>query len=205
MNTQRSPESLKMGLVIDSHFGWAYESSKNQAVKPTFLLSFMLTMMSIVVATAAGDSPITVSIAIPNNRHNERQLDYNTDKLFHVIVTNTSDEPIRIWREWCSWGYYGLSFEFTDATGKKWKAEKGLTAWTKNYPDFWSLEAHESLVLDVQFAKTNIWVGFPHLQQPSQTFIMRAVFEFQPDDESHKYSIWTGKVASEAKTYVFYK
>ena len=28
---------------------------------------------------------------------------------FHVIITNTAEEPIRLWREWCSWGEQMLS------------------------------------------------------------------------------------------------
>jgi hypothetical protein len=32
---------------------------------------------------------------------------------FYVVVTNVSGEPIRLWKEWCSWGYFNLS----DSTG----------------------------------------------------------------------------------------
>ena len=127
------------------------------------------------------------------------------DPHFHVIISNTSDKPQRIWREWCSWGYYGLSFEFTDATGKTWIAKKKPRDWTRNLPDFWTVGARESLVLDVHFADAKTWDGFPQPQGASQPFTMRAVFEFKPDDKSRQHSVWTGRAVSKADKYVFYK
>jgi hypothetical protein len=57
-------------------------------------------------------SPISISVAIPA-RNGERRVEYrDRGTHFHVIVSNTSDKPKRIWREGCSWGYFGLTFEF---------------------------------------------------------------------------------------------
>jgi hypothetical protein len=174
-------------------------------MKPSLLLGLMLTTASMVTTSVAADSPIAVSIAVPQ-RGTERVLEYyGKSPHFHVIIANTSDKPQRIWREWCSWGYYGLSFEFTDASGETWTAKKKPRDWTKNYPDFWTVGAHESLVLDVQIANTDTWEGFPRPQGVSQTFTMRAVFEFRPDEESRQHSVWTGRIVSKSDKYVFYK
>ena len=58
----------------------------------------------------ADKSAITVSIAIPV--HGE-QRPLNKNEHFHVLVTNTSDKPLRLWTDRFSWGYDNLSFEQT--------------------------------------------------------------------------------------------
>jgi len=158
-----------------------------------------------VASVSAADPPIAVSIAVPH-RGTERVLEASgRNPHFHVIVSNVSDKPQRIWREWCSWGYYGLSFELTDSTGKTRIAKKKPRDWTKNYPDFWTIAAHESLVIDVNFADTDTWEGFPRPQSVSQAYLMRAVLEFRADDESRQHFVWTGRVVSKADKYVFYQ
>lgn len=174
-------------------------------MKPALLLSLCLFGLSVLSSALAADSPIEISIAVPQ-RGNDRVLEYyGSNPHFHVIVSNVSDKPQRIWREWCSWGYDGLSFEFTDAAGKTWIATKKPGEWTKNFPDFWTIPPNESLVLEVFFADADVWEGFPRPQGVSEAFTMRAIFEFQPDDQSRKHSVWTGRVVSKADKYVFYK
>jgi hypothetical protein len=153
------------------------------------------------VAFTAEDSSISVSIAIPHHQSNQRELEYSVNNPhFNVIITNTSNKPKRIWDEECGFGYYGLSFEFTDASGKTWMVKKGPTAFSANGVAFWTVDAHESLVLDVQFSDADIWEGFPLPQAGIQTFKVRAVFGFPPVDASRELSIWTGRVVS--KTYI---
>src|SRR5207253_1332755 len=122
----------------------------------------------------AGESPIAISVAVPA-RSGERRIEHRDSTThFHVIVSNTSDRPERIWREWCSWGYFGLTFEFTDESGKKWIARKKERVWTVNAPDWWTLEAHESLVLDVHLGDLETWEGFPRPEHGSQPVTMQA-------------------------------
>ena len=97
-----------------------------------------------------------------------------------------------------------MSFEFTDQSGKEWVVKKKLRAWSKNYPDYVTLEPQESLVLDVYFANAAIWDGFPYpAGAVGEPFTMAAVFEAKPDDSSRKYSVWTGRAVSKAQKYVF--
>jgi hypothetical protein len=35
---------------------------------------------------------------------------YGPEQHFHVVITNASGGPIRLWREWCRWGYFNLAF-----------------------------------------------------------------------------------------------
>jgi len=100
---------------------------------------------------------------------------------FPVIVTNLSDKPQRIAQEGCSMGYDALSFEWTDESGKKQKAEKVGIEFAKNVYSWWTLQPGESLVINVFYTDTASWTGFPHPPpHESQTVTMRAVFEMKP-------------------------
>ena len=173
-------------------------------MKTVFLIGVLLELMCTAAIAAAAD--IQIAIALPQNRHGERALQYSVrNERFHVILTNSSETPKRIWQEWCSWGYYAMSFELTDESGKTWTVKKKPREWDKNYPDYWTLGPHESLVLAVEFADAEIWEGFPRPSGISRTFTMRAVFEIQPDQDSKQHAVWTGRAVSKADKYVFYK
>ncbi len=152
----------------------------------------------------AEESPISIEVAVPAHRGERRIEPRDRTTHFHVIVSNTSGKPQRIWREWCSWGYFGLTFEFTDEAGRKWVAKKKGKNWTVNYPDWWDLEPRESLVLDVHFGDADIWEDFPRPERGSQTVTMQAVFEFKPDDQSLKHGAWTGRAVTKPDKFVFY-
>ena len=153
----------------------------------------------------AEDSPISVSIAIPTGS-GERGIEYRDRAAhFHVIVSNTSEKPQRIWKEWCSWGYFGLTFEITGPTASKRIAEKKLRDWTVNYPSWWTLDPLESMVIDVYFGDSEKWQGFPSPEAGPWTVTMQAVFEFKPDEEARKYDVWTGRVTSRPEKLTFYR
>jgi hypothetical protein len=153
-----------------------------------------------------GKNPIAVTIAIPCSQNGERVIQYSTTAPhFHVLVSNVSEQPQKIWKEWCSWGYYALSFNLTDPDGKSWKVTKNMPhAWQANGPDNWTISPHESLVIDVDFADSATWQPFPHPKEWPQTFTMQAIFEAQPDEWSKKLSVWTGRIVSKADKYTFY-
>jgi hypothetical protein len=172
----------------------------------TLLLGFLLIAMAIASTAAAAEPGLEVSIAVSKMDNGERVLRYSAkDKPhFDVVVTNISNQPQRIWREWCSWGYFDLDFELTDQGGKTWKAKKKPANWTRNFPSYQILEPHDSLVIEVEFANPDTWEGFPHLTGDSQTLKMRAFFEIHPDEETKKFSVWTGRVTSQFEDYTFH-
>ena len=172
------------------------------------LLSLQLALVLVITNARAEDSPIALYIAVPTH-NGERRID-NIEHIFQdntahfdVVVANTSDKPQRIWREWCSWGYFGLTFEFTDENSKKWVAEKEGQIWTVNAPDWWTLEPHESLVIEVYFADSKIWRGFPSPDNGSQTVTMQAILKFKPDHTASQNNIWTGRVVSKPEKVIF--
>ena len=129
----------------------------------------------------------------------KRVLHHGHDTHFHVVVSNVSDKPQRIWDEQWSEGYSALSFEVTDNSGKTWVIKKKERSWTENAFSIWTLEPHESLVLDVNFTDSNTWEDFPH----SQTVTMRAIFDVMTDGQSKEYAVWTGRVLSKSDKYIF--
>src|SRR5215475_3831929 len=128
-------------------------------MKSALLVCILFTGVWMAENTPVADSGIHVAIAIPQNRHGERtvNLSFLDRERFHVIITNTSHKPQRIWQEWCSWGYHALSFQLTDESGRTWTARKKLRAWSRNYPDYWTSGPQGSLVLDVALFDSDIW------------------------------------------------
>jgi hypothetical protein len=98
-----------------------------------------------------------------------------------------------------------LCFEVTDAKGKTWTVSKKVREWDKNFPDYWTVKPHECLVIDVEFADSGIWEGFPRPVGTSEAYRMRAVFEIQRDKHSQEHSVWTGRAVSKVDDYVFYR
>jgi hypothetical protein len=124
---------------------------------------------------------------------------------FYVVVTNVSQEPIRLWREWCSWGYYNLSFKVTDDTGKTTVVKKKPREWRKNYPDSTILGPGDHMVFEVSFDEAT-WEGAPLPEQhKSRRVKMSAVFEIPEDQDTRKMKVWTGKASSPELTYTIYR
>ena len=115
----------------------------------------MILTFSALAVLGADDPAIFVAIAAPQLSHGERRVSYRTSGTewdrraqFHAIVSNRSDKPQKIWQDGCSWGYWALSFEFTDESGKMWIIKKrGGKPFTANAPVVWVLEPQESIVL----------------------------------------------------------
>jgi hypothetical protein len=106
---------------------------------------------------------------------------------FHVLLTNTSQKSINIWKDWCSLGYRALSFEFTTKRGNPWKVQRNPNAlyahigpafeltdkegntltvqrnpniiYAHNGPAYWTIAPHENVVLDIDLADSKTWQG----------------------------------------------
>jgi hypothetical protein len=48
---------------------------------------------------------------------------------FCVVLTNVTDHDLTVWKEWCSWGYFNLTFEFTGKDGKVVQVKKMGQEW----------------------------------------------------------------------------
>ena len=146
-------------------------------------------------------SALQLEICIPtcNQRYPGKRVAYRNDD-FHVIVTNRSNKPQRIWQDSNSWGHYALTFHVT-ASGKTTTATKTTVFWRGNSRTWWVLEPGEKLVYKVAWCDS-LWRGFPE-DQPGTVATIRAQFEIAATPESEAGQIWTGKVVSDPMEVVF--
>jgi hypothetical protein len=121
---------------------------------------------------------------------------------FHVVLTNRSNSDLSVWREWCSWGHDSLSFVITEPDGRSFELKKVQGAWSKNYPDSFVVKKNGHFVYFVQFGRG--WQGFPQ-NWKNQKIKMQAIFKINPDDESKRLLVWTGKVESKIIEIDLYK
>lgn len=166
-----------------------------------------LFFLSLNVSSFAQDEALSVTIAVPKH-HNHRSL--NTTDHIHVLITNKSDEAIRLWSDKYSWGYFNLSFELIDEGGMIVGAiSKKPRGWGKNFPDWLQIGPGESYVLNVDFFSEqgrNIWSNVPQPRGGAKPHLvkLRAVYEIQPDAQSAKHDVWTGKIKSAVETYAIW-
>lgn len=169
------------------------------------------------------DQSLTIQMAIKNTvaldkveeGPFEKNILVNTrDDNFHILLTNHSKENIAIWKEWCSWGYFNLTFEVLDENDKVVYVIKKneRRSWTENFPDPRVIKPGETLVREVNFNQST-WVlpkkdDLPegsYTYSPEEyrksraqmTLKIRAVFEiYEEEEEEHEINIWTGKIKS---------
>ena len=118
---------------------------------------------------------------------------------FHVVLTNNSQKPQRLFKEWNSWGYFALSFEIDGQIVRK----KGVD-WGENYAEYHTIFPQEHIVFNVNFS-TDTWENSPLLDNKFPKKIkMRAIYEVEEDEESRQFKVWTGKIMSKEDIYTIY-
>ena len=165
-------------------------------------------------AAKEDDARLTVAIAIANqpSRGSEPRVIkcYNKQSHFHVVVTNCSDQPIRLWESANSWGHHLLRFEVVNESGELlYRIEKVNRQWTERDPDWLELAAGEPLVIEVYFDHNDRegW-QLPFLGGTTQgdfPLRIRAVFEnkiSEASDADKANGLWTGKTSSPLNDYV---
>jgi hypothetical protein len=110
---------------------------------------------------------------------------------FHVVLTNRSNSDLSVWREWCSWGHDSLSFVITEPDGRSFELKK------VQGPGVKIIQIHSLLrrmvTSSILFSLGRGWQGFPQ-NWKNQKIKMQAIFKINPDDESKRLLVWTGKV-----------
>jgi hypothetical protein len=130
---------------------------------------------------------------------------YQPSRCCYVVITNTSGSPVRLWREWCSWGYFNLSFVVADERGRTATVTKRPRGWDKNFPDWSIVPPGDHMVFAVSF-DASIWQGAPLPERGgSRTIKMRAVYEVSADEEAKKRGVWIGRISSPEGVYTFYR
>jgi hypothetical protein len=117
----------------------------------------------------------------------------------HVVVSNLSDSPQRVYEDWNSWGYDSLSFEAITGEGKKVQLKKKPRDWTKNFASTYTIAARGHYVIPVQLS-TNEWENAELISSPEvQPIKLKAIFEI-PKPDTNTYQVWVGRVESVTRT-----
>jgi len=127
---------------------------------------------------------------------------FDASRHFSVILTNVGKSPVRLWKDWCSWGYFNLSFEMTDQNGRRVIVSRKMKVWEKNFPAWTTVAAGDQMVIDVTFDPA-IWRNPPALEGAKErTISLRAIYESTAGKDANEHQIWTGKIASPENTYL---
>jgi hypothetical protein len=170
----------------------------------TIVFTLIAVQASAALATDSPPAQLSVQI-VPASSHprSGRWLYLSDDgsRHFHVVLTNASKEPIRLWEEWCGWGYFSLSFEARDSKGKVVVISKKPRGWDKNFPCPVELAAGEQWVVNVGLEPA-IWENSPLAGDSGKaTTRLKAIYEIREDGATRKEKVWTGKVSSPELEY----
>ncbi|MFT7613257.1 MAG: hypothetical protein ACI9J3_002229 [Parvicellaceae bacterium] len=105
-------------------------------------------------------------------------------------LSNVSEDTVRLWEEWNSWGYYNLSFQLKSERAE-FEFKKKPRAWTVNFPSHYCLRPMSDSVFLVDFKSEN-W----ELPLDSLVGGLTASFEIKADEETEVNNIWIGEVKS---------
>jgi len=122
-----------------------------------------------------------------------------------VLLENRGNHEIRIWEDWNYWGYFNLSFEVIDSSGKTWVVRKRDTSFTRNWPTYFAIRPGQIHVFDVYFGDERTWEGFPLHRGTEQTVQFRALYDVPESAESKTNAVWTGHLKSESIQVTFVK
>jgi len=118
-----------------------------------------------------------------------------TDRPLRVIIENVSDKPQQHFDEWNSWGYFNLTLEWTDASGKTGTVRKVARSWTRNFPSTTTLKPGEALVREITF-DPKVWQGWPDISERTK-LALKVSYHVAPRPDADG---WTGAINSEEQT-----
>ncbi|MFT3881676.1 MAG: ankyrin repeat domain-containing protein [Gemmatales bacterium] len=171
----------------------------------------LLSVLLFASVTCPADEPLALRI----DTDKPGIIDY--DKPIQVVITNTSDKPIRLWKHNIKNGYYQLTFQFINArTGEKHLVSKREI----EGDEYWKLRNHgddrdsETVTIAPKATKNievtfsgytwghNMWTGLPS-PNIADHYRLTAQFESKPGPDAVKQSVWTGTVSSKELTISF--
>ena len=149
------------------------------------------------VCGARAEESFTLAI-VPNGSYERTGASISAFEPFYVVATNRSTQPVQVWKEWCSWGYFALSFEVQSPDGSIARMTKKPRGWDKNFPDPFLIPSGGHHVLMVSLREG--WEGQPTKDQKIR---IRARYKIaageMPEDfwsPTKKWNIWNGEIVS---------
>jgi hypothetical protein len=134
---------------------------------------------------------------------------------FYVLVSNQSDEPLRIWAERTpnSWSWNAVSFLVTSPGGTTIHIERAdHGGWYGNVSQPYALARGDTYVRDVNLFDGTwtangesldgaTWLKLAKTDAQHRFVQMHAIYSTPPDVESQRRKVWTGKLTSPQEAY----
>jgi len=136
----------------------------------------LASILFLIGATPILAADLSIDVVPEGSKQTGQYIILNTP--FSVVLTNTSNHDLLLWKDWCSDGYFNLSFEFTDKDGKIIKVTKDpLRYWSRNFPDGFVVKPGRHFVLSVTLVSNDKgadkWINTKSLQN---VMVMKAVY-----------------------------
>jgi hypothetical protein len=134
--------------------------------------------------SATAPNGLTIRIGVPEPNIPPIKRDGWT---IHVALENTSDQSLRIFDEWNSFGYFNLGLDYELADGSRGSLKKIGRGWRMNFPSSTILRPGQLLVRDV-YLDPAIWSGLPDLTKETAVTFTATFAEHASEQEN----VWTG-------------
>ena len=149
----------------------------------------------------AKGNELSLDIVATPGHPQEKEPTLFPESVFYVVLTNTSDKPIRIFEDWSSWGMFSISFEGKWPDGTTYKLERSRdVVFTRNFPAVFEVRPQGHYVFAIHFDKDkwpNLW--YFHNNPQLGPLDLQAVFTENDKDGTNK--VWEGTVKSEARRF----
>jgi hypothetical protein len=158
-------------------------------------------------------SSSALAVSIPFDSYDSHPFrGYRHYNKFHVLLTNVSNEPVRVWQEYVSWGYYCLQLEIIDQDGIKHLLKKKPITFYSNAPDYVILQPGGSVVWNVNL-DSKVWEDLAWLPNDKMWNVkVKAIYTVKNEEDPKKFDyndakthgVWTGQAISEMYDFTLY-
>ncbi|MEM7660147.1 MAG: hypothetical protein AAF399_28820 [Bacteroidota bacterium] len=147
--------------------------------------------------------PLQIEVLVPiSTPDGQREISLERYARFQVLLTNVSDQSIRLWKDWNTWGYFNLQLDWRSGERVFPIRRKPPKQWNGDFPDFWTLLPGEKVVLEIDM-RSGEWEGIPDLYGEMIEAELFATYQNKPDPLAEEFGVWVGKVRSAEIPVIF--
>jgi len=145
-----------------------------------------------------------LSLEIVPHDYETGQLFINTNQNFYLLIKNNTGKDVKIWEDWCSYGYFAPSFDVKFKSGESIHITKNDTAWTRNFPDSFILKSSGSYVIAVNL-ESSFKESQKLLDNLSNVTEIKANYGIKSSDKQKKYNVWYGEISTDFQKAEFHR
>ncbi len=123
-----------------------------------------------------------------------------------LLITNASNQVQRIYRGWCSWGWWQFSFTAVDQQGNKYEITRRPQIWFANFPDVDVINPHEPMAYVLRM-NDGSWEEVPQIpRQAMFKLTLHHIVDIVPPFKKRNMlrdPIWIGSHDTELGTVLF--